>query len=438
MADQPTADLNSQLIGRGLDTSAPQNTYVDFANNIVKNQQNQASQEQAIARATELAKQAKLQTNEQQQAADAGYNSLLKDVNTPEAAVLYVKAALAAKGIKTADAEVQAWGDQLKKDGSLVPREVIEAFANRFARAGTHDGLTSPFTTDTLIPVPKGKSAADMGLENMSDADGKSVDDKTVSDGTFRAHVPVDGMYQVIRDSESGQPVAYNFGGKAAVDPQAKADAKANAESEKAWQKLDAAENTFIKSARGNSVTQSIGRAARALNELATNEVLTPQVLSFIQKDISGIFQGGVPPVTGMEAEDFTTTMQKINGVIAKYTGINGYLHTDLGNQREYLLGLISRLYESTMGIFKAMITSEASAYEPIIHANPSRWKEMVDSKTATATAGLSATAQDAVDQRKMSTTPTNIPGVASHAAAPQMDALAGILKLKKKAPKGQ
>lgn len=415
MADVQGIDQNSALIGAGLDTSAPQDTYVDFANNIVKNQQTQAAQEAAIARAQELAKQAKLSTGEQQEAADAGYNGLLKDMSTPDEAVAYVKAALAAKGIKNADDQVDAWGKILTQNGSLVPRQDIEAFANKFTKAGTREGQSEKFTTDMLIPVPNGKSAADMGLEDMVDADGKSVDDKTKSDGTFRAHVPEDGMYQVIRDQETGQPVSYNLGGKEAADPQTKIDAKNAADAEHAWQKLNAAEDTFIKSARGNSITQSIGRAARALNELATNEVLTPQVLSYIQKDVSGIFQGGVPPVTGMEAEDFTTTLQKVNGLIEKYTGINGYLQTDkLGNQREYLLGLLSRLYESTTNILKAMIVSEAAAYEPIIHANPVRWQDMVNEKMATAGAGLSATAKNAVDQRQMPTTPTAIPGVAS------------------------
>lgn len=424
-------DLNSQLVGRGLDTDHPQDTYVDFANNIVKNQQSQAAQEAAIARAQELAKQSKLDTAGQQEAADAGFNKDLIGTLTPEAAVAYVKAALAAKKITGADAAIDAWGAQLKAEGRPVPKSEVEDFLSRTAKPSTHANVATPITADQDLKIPNGKSAVDIGLENMTDANGKSVDDKTISDGTFYGHVPTDGMYSV-EVSNDGQVEQYVPAGKVPVDPQAKADAKSAADAEHAWQKLNAAEDTFIKSARGNSVTQSIGRAARALNELTTNETLTPQVLSYVQKDISGIFQGGVPPVTGMEAEDFTTTLQKINGLIAKYTGIQGYLQTDkLGDQREYLLGLVSRLVESTTNILKSMIVSEAAAYEPIIHADPPRWQKMVDDKMATATAGLSANSQAAMKQRQMPATATPIPGVATPAAADPLAAKKAALRAK-------
>lgn len=408
MAEYPETSLNSQLIAAGLNPNNPTQTYTDFATQMATNQQNQAMQEQAIARAKELAKQAQLETASKQEADQAGYNSELVNTMTPQEAAAYLKIILKEKGLSIDQAMITEWVNTLPP---VVNRQVVEAFASRFAKETTRAGQASMFGDDTIIQVPNGKSAVDLGLTDMKDASGTSIDDKTISDGTATAHVPNAGMYQVLYDN---QGVIQKFipGGKEPVDQSGKIALKAGESAEKQWQKLDAEINRFLKSTRGNQLSTAIIRSNRALNELANSDVLTPQLLSYIQKDLSGIFQGGVPPQAGMEGEDFTTTLQKINGLISKYTGVQGYLHTDLGNQRDYLLNLLARLRESSVTMTKQMIASEAQGYQGIISENPDRWTKMAQDKIDAASAGLSATAQAATDARTMPEAPTNIPGV--------------------------
>lgn len=400
MADNtPITSVNSELISAGLNPNNPSQTYVDFANQLAKNSQEQQLQEQAIARAKELTSQAQLQTRQGAEAEEAGANPLLVDTMTPEEAKAYLNIILKEKGLSIDDASIDEW---VKTLPDRVNRQIVEAFASRFAKETTRSGQPAMFQTTDKIAIPKGSTAEDLGLIEDSE------------DPSF-GHVPEDGMYQVIYDNQ-GLIKKFIPGGKEPIDQSAKLSLKAGESAEKQWQKLDAAVNQFLKSTRGNQLSTAIIRSNRALNELASSDVLTPQVLSFIQKDLSGIFQGGVPPQAGMEGEDFTTTMQKVNGLISKYTGVQGFLHTDLGNQREYLLGLLSRLRESSVGMMKAMIASEAAGYQGIISADPDRWAKMTADKVTGATAGLSATAENAVADRAMSTGVEKIPGIKSTA----------------------
>lgn len=414
MADFPTTSLQSALIGEGLNPNAPQDTYTTFAEQMARNQQQQAAQEEALARAKELTTQAGITTSQEQEAQSAGYNPQLINTMTPDAAVTYLNIILKEKGISIDPADIAAWKATLPP---VIDRQEVEAFASRFARETTRSGQPANFTTDQDILIPTGKTAKDIGLVE---------DDKDPTIG----HVPNDGMYQVVYDNQ-GQIMKFIPGGKEPVDQTAKINAKMGESTEKQWQKLDQAINQFLKSTRGNQITTSIYRADRALNELSSSDVLTPQVLSYIQKDLSGIFQGGVPPQAGMEGEDFTTTYQKVNAFIQKYTGISGYLHTDLGNQRSYLLALLTRLWESSVNILKSLISSEQSGYKGIIDQDPDRWATMIADKTNAATSGLSATAQSQVETNKMPSTVTPIPGVqTAQPAAPATGAKQDRLNL--------
>lgn len=396
MADfiQPTT-LSSELISAGLNPNDPTNTYVDFAQKLAANRQQQDLQEQQIAHAKEIAAQSQLTTEQKSAANEAGYNPELADTMTPEEAVAYLKIVLKEKGLQQDADLIDEWAKTLPP---RVNRQIVESFANRFARESTRSGQPAKFETSDAIIIPTGKVAKDLGLY-------ADENDPTVG------HVPEDGMYQVVYDNQ-GNIQKFIPGGKEPVDQTAKLNLKAGESAEKQWQKLDSAINTFIKSQRGNQITTALVRADRALNELANDEVLTPQILSYIQKDISGIFQGGVPPQSGMEGEDFTTTYQKLNALIQKYTGVSGYLHTDLGNQRDYLLGLLSRLRESSLGILKSMMASEASGYKQIIDASPDRWTQMISDKMGAAEAGLTATAKAATESKASPTNVTSIPGV--------------------------
>lgn len=392
MAEYPTTDLNSQLIARGLNTNNPQQTYVDFAEKLASNQQTQDLQEQAIARAVELSKQSRMQTKQEEEAGAAGVNPLLQGSMTPQAAIAYVKVALKAKGVldESTEAAVDEWGKTLT---GRVNSDVVEAFLNHIVSKETNKfGSAVKLSPDDDIPVPAGKTAADLGLTT-----GDKTKDQEPSDGTLIAHVHQEGMYQEVVDN-NGNIQKVIPGGKEPVDQTAKADAKAKGDANKRWSELDKQVNIFIRSQRGNQVTSAINRGERALNEITTAETLTKQVLNYIQSDISGIFTGGVPPEAGRDRESFITALQDLNAFIAKYTGLAHFLHSDLGDQREYLTGVLVRLYLSSINILKAMIKSEEAAYQDIITADPARWEKLVNDKVATASEGLSAESKKAVE----------------------------------------
>lgn len=376
----------------GLERDNPSMTYVDFANQMVKNQQEQARQAALITQAQELAKQNTLATKQKQSASDLGVNPEMKDFFTVQEAVSYLK------GAGVDDSQIKAFTDSLG-DTKVVSRAAVDTIIRKkelAVKPGT------PFIA----------SEADAGNESMVTKEG----DQLVSGQSY---------FDTGDKDEDGNAI-YGHGGKEPVDQEAKNSLKLSEAAEKQWQKLDTEMNKFIRSSRGNSLTQAAQRAVRAMDELGAGQPLTPQVLSFIQKDISGIFQGGVPPVTGMDAEDFTTVYQKLQGIIQKYTGVSGALfHHDLGNQREYLLGLLMRLRESTSDMLKQALASEAGAYEQIINGEPDRWQRLIDGKMAAVNAGLSKNAQTTLDAMKErpqgnlppAMSPSNSPITASPAA---------------------
>jgi hypothetical protein len=352
---------------RGLNQNNPAMTYVDFGNQIVRNSQEQARQAQLVQQAIEQTKQQKLSTKQGQEAADLGVNPNLKDVFTVQQAVAYLK------GAGVDDDQINSFVAALG-DAKTVSKAAIDTIIRKkelAVKPGT------PFIA----------SAADAKNESMVTKEGDQL-------------VEGQSYYDTGEKDQDGNAI-YAHGGKEPVDQDAKIHLKESEAAEKQWQKLDTEMNRFIRSSRGNALTQAAQRAVRALNELGEGQPLTAQMLSFIQKDISGIFQGGVPPVSGMESEDFTNVLQKVNQLIAKYTGVQGYLHHDLGDQRQYLLGLLMRLRQSTTDMLKSALASEAAGYQQVISAQPERWQQMIDGKLKAVEAGLSQNASDTMDAMK-------------------------------------
>ncbi len=394
----------------GLEAANPAMTYVDFANQMVRNSQAQDAQAEAVKQAQLLSKQ-KLAANAK------GINPEMKGYLSVDEAVAQLKAA----GID--DDQIQSFVQSLG-DQQYVSQAALDTVIRKKELSVKTSIAGKNFKMTQDIQIPEGMDAKDMGL--IADPNKPGV-----------GHVPSDGEYQVTIDPSSGQPVSFVPLGET---PPEKPNTKEADAAEKAWQKLDTEMNKFIRSSRGNSLTQAAQRAARALNELGEGQALTPQMLSYIQKDISGIFQGGVPPVAGQDAEDFTNVLQKVNGLIAKYTGVQGYLHHDLGNQRQYLLGLLMRLRDSTTDMFKQALSSEASGYQTVIDGDPSRWKSMIEGKMAAIQAGLSKNTETTLEAMK-NTPEGNLPPAmgavtpppAAGASGPDIHAIAAALGLKKK-----
>lgn len=366
----------------GLDQNNPAMTYVDFANQIAKNSSTQAQQNEAV-------KQAQLLTQQKQAASAAGVNPETNGYLPVDEAVAELKAA----GVDddTIQAFMQSLGNQ-----QMVNRASIDTIIRKKLLSSKLSVAGKSFKATDDISIPAGMKAEDMGL----------VPDPAKSG---IGHVPSNGEYQVSVDPDSGQPMAYISLGETPPVTGVNKEDQAN---EKSWQKLDAEINKFIRSSRGNTLSQAVQRANRALNELGEGQPLTSQVLSFIQKDLSGIFQGGMPPVSGMGSEDFTTVLQTLNQFIGKYTGVQGYLHGDLGNQRDYLVGILGRLRDSTVDMLKAAIASEASGYAAIIDSDPSRWQTMIDDKLNAVTTGLSKNAQTTLTAHNQGASGNNSPAM--------------------------
>lgn len=400
---------DQSLISGGLDVNNPSMTYVDFANQIVRNAQEQKRQEELVQQAMEATKQSKLSTKQKTQADELGVNPELRDVFTVPEAVAYLKAA----GVD--DVQIQSFvesiGDQRTVSKAAV--DTIIRKKERMAKAG----------------VPFIASEEDAKNPSMLTKEG----DQLVAGQSY---------YDTGEVDSDGNAV-YAHGGKEPVDQEAKIHMKEEEAKEKQWQKLDTELNKFIRSSRGNALTQAAQRDVRGLNELAEGQPITKQMLHYIQKDVSGIFQGGVPPVTGADAEDFTNVKQQLNAFINKYTGMTSFFRSDIGDQREYLLGLLMRLRESTIGMLEAALKSSMAGYEQIINDQPDRWERMLKGKMGAVSAGLSKNAETtmkAMKETKQGNLPPAMTPKGEGAAAapaegqPDIHALAAALGLKKKA----
>lgn len=394
---------DQSLVAGGLDTNNPAMTYVDFANQITKAEQEQRRQEQMINQATELAKQEKLSTKQKTQADAMGVNPEMKDFFTVDEAVSYLKAA--------------------SVDDKLIESFVASLNGKQIVSRAAIDTIIRKKEAQAKTGIPFIASAEDARNESLVTKEGDNL-------------VAGQSYFDTGEKDEEGNAI-YGHGGKEPVDQEHKLKLKEEEAAEKQWQKLDMEINKFLRSSRGNGLTTAVQRSVRALNELGEGQPLTSPVLSYIQRDISGIFQGGVPTVAGMDQEDFTNTMQKINNIIAKYTGVQGYFHKDLGDQREYLLGLLMRLRDTTMQMLKASVASESTAYEQIIHGEPDRWTRMVDGKTHMVESGLSENAKTTMDAMKDTPQGQLKPALtpkAKEEGQPDVHALANALGLKKKA----
>lgn len=360
MAEYPEINLNSQLIAAGLNPSNPTDTYVDFANQLAKTQQEQALQEQAIARAKELTKQAQFETKYQ-----------APESMTPEEAESYLKIVAQAKGLEIDQASIDEWVKTLPEH---VNRQVVESFANRFARESTRSGQPAMFQKADKIAIPTGSTAKDLGL------------DEDESDPSI-GHVPEDGMYQVVYDNQ-GTIKKFIPGGKEAVDQSSKLTAKMAESTEKQWQKLDGVVNGAFKTRSGGlgSLSTAIFRSVRAINTIIANDNMTAQDLANISQDIAGVFQGGAPTVVGTKDNDYRTAFTDFEDTFRKYTGVTGVLRKTFGGDplsdtKDKLLTVLVDLRDSAISNLKSFVESEEPAYKEIIDQNPQRWADFQDKK---------------------------------------------------------
>lgn len=415
MADNtPITSLNSELISAGLNPNNPTMTAVDFADQMAKARQDQEAQEQAIARAKELTVQAGIQTQNEQEAQAQGINPATADYLTPEQAVATLHLILDEKGVPADKDKIQAFVDSL--NGKPVNRQIVEEFANRLSGEKTRANQAAKFTTEMDLPVPKGKSAADVSLVGMQDHDGNSVDDKTVSDGTFIAHVPTNGMYQVVYNNQ-GQVENYLPGGKEPVDSSLKLSEKDSQFWTNQWKSRIANKiNPYLASGRTQVgvAIQTVARCARALMTLNHPPVTKQDAMNVIL-EIGFAYKGGSPDQAAILETKYDTLYGDIlNWTQSKIGKAMDALPEDIKN---HLIDRIKDLEDQGRKVVTDSVSAAQALNQDVIDHFPDQWSRFVTE--------INKELEDANNQ----STTSGKPG----ASNPQMDALASVLKLRKK-----
>lgn len=380
----------------GLERDNPSMTYVDFANQMVKNSQAQQQQAALIKQAQELAKQKTLETTQKQAANDMGVNPEMKDFFTVDEAVAYLKAA-------------------------GVDDEQIKSFVSSL---GTKQ-IVSRAAVDTIIR--KKEASAKLGTPFIaSNEDAKNASMLTKEGDNL---VAGQSYYDTGSLDEEGNAI-YGHGGKEPVDPSVKADQKQNSVDEKALADLGKELSKVTNPSRGNFISQNIGRAFRALNELHEHPDLPKQTLAYIQEEVGGIFMGGVPPESALQAADITNMKQQINGTINKMTGLVQFFNSNKStNQSTYLVSLLTNLYQSTVDMAKSMMEAKIQAYPGLLDRRPDDVKHLLDQHENVLSQGLSQGAKKDMADAKA-------PAAAEKPAdgQPDIHGIAAALGLKKKA----
>lgn len=375
----------------GLDNANPAMTYVDFANQIARNSQTQQYQQALID-------QAKLALSQKQAAAGKGVNPEMKD---------YLS-------IDEATAELKAAG---------LDDDTIQQFVSSLG----NQQVVSRQSLDTVIRKKQ------MGMRNgqpfvATDADVKAgkVDEE--------GNPLISGQsYQAFVDPNSGETQYIRAGGESLLGKQGTADAKQNQQDEHQLADLGKELSKVTNPSRGNFISQNIGRAFRALNEIHEHPDLPKPTLQYIQEEVGGIFMGGVPPESALAAADVTNLKQQINASINKMTGIVQMFNTgDKTNQTNYLISLLTSLYQSTSDMAKSMMEAKVKAYPGLLDRRPDDVKALLDEHESILTKGLSEGAKS--DMAATKTPAAAAPAAKPAEGQPDINALAAALGLKKKA----
>jgi hypothetical protein len=359
MADNFNLSLNgpssADEAAAGLESNNPAMTYVDFANQIVKNSQTQQYQQQLID-------QAKLAQSQRQAASDKGVNPNLKDYLSVDEAVAELKAAGVDDG--TIQSFVQALGNQQE-----VSRQSVDTVIRK-KQLGEKQGQAF-IATDEDAKNP-----------DMQDENGKPL----TAGQSYAAQI----------DQTSGDVMYVRSGGEGLIAGQSKAGSKQGDLDRKDLQKLGQDLNKISQPSRGNWVSQNIGRAGRALSEIHKHPDLPAQTLAFINEEIGGIFMGGVPPQSSLEASSVENAKQAINARLNYITGNPQiFQHQDLRNsQAQYLIDLLTTLHNSTVDLANSMIDARVAAYPDLKNDRPEDVQNLVDENRKILNAGISTGAQ--------------------------------------------
>lgn len=395
----------------GLERDNPSMTYVDFANQMATNSQNQARQAQLVQQAIEQTKQQRLATTQGQEAADLGVNPNLKEILTVTQAVALLKAA----GID--DAQIQAFVDAMG-DNQTVSKVAV----------------------DTVIR--KKEMANKPGTSFIASGD----DAKNPSLVTKEGDQLVEGQsyYDTGEKDDEGNGI-YGHGGKEPMDNSGKLALNQSESAEKQWQKMGALIQSAMKSRSGpvGMLGTTIVRSLRALNTLNHGK-LTKQDVSNVSSDIAAIYQGGVPSIIQTTENNYGTKLQDLAETLRHYTGILSYFGNDkiMADTSAKLRQVLEDMRNSAVVQMQKFVEMQFPFFQQIIDTNPERWEKVQKSVLDFLTAGeLSPTGEAMPPSGAPATTVTapttaSVPGTVPPPASsvPDIHALASALGLKKKA----
>ena len=374
MADFPTIDLNSQLISRGLSTTAPASTYVDFATQLAKNQQEQMQMEQNLARARELTAQSKIETRQKTAAEAAGYNPELITTMTKDQAKKQVEVAVQVRKLKVEPELIDEWYDALPK---LVKSTDVDNFIASLSKSTGGLSVFS-FTKDTVT----------------------KKDPKTGVDRVYNVAVRrLDGRRTDLFDPQTGSPVFPDI-----------VETASEADKEEAQKILDRAESqmagaearfTTARATRdiknwitlGKDINVSNAPAARAIGQAAVNNMradralmllegkneLTKNEYDIIVSDLAAIFKGGVPDIISLEHQRYSSLKSDANDLIQYVTSKPSEVGTP--EIRNRLLKITKEVKTVDNDIILNYIDSVGAGYEYLVQEDPKRFTRMVNAQ---------------------------------------------------------
>jgi len=334
MAEFPTTNLRDNLIAAGLNPENPADTYVDFADKIAKNIQDQQQMEVNMTKAKLMTRQAKVQTMAQEAAQAAGYNHELAGTMTKDQAIAEAKAT-------TVDPQViEEWAASLPP---IVEASQVENFISRFSRETNKSG--QPFVA----------TAKDV---NKHDENG----DPLIAGQTYAA----------VYDNK-GKVSAYVRSGQEKADPELRLSENRSQFAQREWNKFIKQMNPYTASGR-NSVgvsMQSFIRAVRALKAFE-QEVVTSQVAGNVIAEIGAIYKGGSPDQAMMEATSYRTLAGDINDKLQHLTGKEKKGIPD--GLKKYIVKQITELNDTSKMVIKNSLDLAEEGNEQIIEPFREQW----------------------------------------------------------------
>jgi hypothetical protein len=387
----------------GLDQNNPAMTYVDFGNQIAQNARTQASQEEAI-------KQAQLLTQQKTAANAVGINPSEKGYMSKDEAMALIQAELSRQKLLSDDvkAALQQWYDAAPQ---MVEQQDVKDFISRYQPKAAKNG--APFVATDVDASDKDKT----------DETGKPL---------------VSGqMYSAVTDADGN--VTYERGGQEKPDNSGSKDAATLQKRKTDLIKLVAKQ---LEARRGNWLSQGLYRCSVALQKLQGTPFMTKQDLYQIAQDVTTIFTGGVPTEDEILKSSYGTKVSDLLGTLTSWTC--KVLGVPLQDIRAKLISIVQPLYDEMLSRFTNLMDVYAQGYLDVIEADPQWWDDTkqkaihaAEHQQNAGTALVSGNLAPVGNATPPAATPAAAaPAAAAPAAggAPNIDALASALGLKKKA----